>query len=94
MFIHLLVNDITPTVLLFEKFQEALTIDYLQQTNSTDAALQLCLNNLVKICINCGVRLSDFGLPSPAEHINEILAEYVYFDYTKNYLLQQSSETQ
>jgi len=67
LFCQLLLYFPTNAITLFDRHQEQLMADYLDQYTSAEVATNLALHDLARYLSTQGSRLADFGLPQPDE---------------------------
>ena len=79
LFCQLLLNFPTNAITLFDRHQEQLMADYLDQYNSAELATDLALRDLDRYLRTQGSRLADFGLPQPDRQTSLLQLEQVHF---------------
>jgi hypothetical protein len=87
MFTQMLINNPTPAIEAFQRFQEQLTADYMDETQSADRALQQTLTIMSWYLLSQRCRLSDFGLPEPEPHISDVHLEQSEFEHRREELI-------
>lgn len=75
---------------LFQRYQDALTVDFVNRTGSAEIALNQALNEIGIHLAAQGGKLSDYGLPDPGVKSNEVADEYALFEDRVDLLLEQS----